>query len=345
VTFDDARSAFLVHLRAERRCSDRTVTEYGSDVAALGSFTKAARADAAVDVRAIDLELLRAWLGQLSRKYAASSLMRKVAAVRTFMRWLRRRDIIATCPADQLATPKVRRGLPTLLSVDAAKEVVETADPSTPMGARDRAVLELLYGSGLRVSELCGLDLESIDLVGATARVLGKGRKERIVPLGGPTVTALRAWLQARPGVVHPKRKTQDPKALLLTIRGARILRGAYGTSCTATARPARDAPICTRTRSGTHAPPTCSMAGPTFGRFRSCSDTPRFRRRSGTPTSRWPTCCGPTMPRTQWLARSDSESHLTGGPRPSLAGHGVKWASSSTMTALGDELRSLVAA
>ena len=110
-----------------------------------------------------------------------------------------------------------------LLSVDAAKEVVETADPSTPLGARDRACLELLYGSGLRVSELCTLDVGAVDLLGATARVLGKGNKERIVPLGKPSVRALEDWLRVRATVVHPRRKTQDPTALLLTVRGARL--------------------------------------------------------------------------------------------------------------------------
>jgi integrase/recombinase XerC len=223
MTLDEAREGFLLHLRAERRCSGRTVTEYGSDIAGLARFAEEKSSDAVRDVRALDLELLRGWLGVLSRTYAASSMMRKVAAVRTFMRWLRKRGTIDTCPADRLATPKVQRGLPTLLSVDAAKEVVETADPSTPMGARDRACLELLYGSGVRVSELCGLDLASVDLGGATARVLGKGSKERIVPLGAPTVRALRDWLAVRASVVHSRRKTQDPVALLLTVRGARL--------------------------------------------------------------------------------------------------------------------------
>lgn len=222
VTLDEAREAFVVHLRGERRCSGRTVTEYGSDIAGLADFARTARGDAVEDVRSVDLELLRAWLALLSRKHAASSLMRKVAAVRTFMRWLQKLEIIAHSPADQLATPKVRRGLPTLLSVDAAKEVVETANPATPMGARDRVCLELLYGSGLRVSELCALDLEAVDLRGRTARVIGKGNKERIVPLGAPTIRALEDWLRVRAGV-RSRRKTQDPVALLLTVRGARL--------------------------------------------------------------------------------------------------------------------------
>src|SRR5271154_6820134 len=92
VTLDEARDAFVLHLRGERRCSGRTVSEYGSDIDGLAAFARETRPDALEDVRAVDLELLRGWLGGLSRRYAASSMMRKVAAIRTFMRWLRKRE-------------------------------------------------------------------------------------------------------------------------------------------------------------------------------------------------------------------------------------------------------------
>jgi integrase/recombinase XerC len=251
VTLDESLDAFLVYLRAERRASPRTVTEYGRDIAGLRAFAQECRSNAVGDVQAVDLHLLRAWLGLLARKLAASSIARKVAAVRTWMRWLRRRGIIAASPADELTTPKTRRGLPTLLSVDAAKEVVEAPSHETEAGVRDRAVLELLYGSGLRASELCALNLDSVCLPvrhgragdvrsrfrprpgeagdvpsdggDASARVLGKGGKERVVPLGMKCVDALARWLEIRPSMVHPKRKTQDPRALFLTVRGARL--------------------------------------------------------------------------------------------------------------------------
>jgi integrase/recombinase XerC len=223
VTIDESLAAFLRHLEFERRASPRTVTEYGRDIEGLAAFTKERGSSAANDVRAIDVYLLRAWLAALARRHAPSSIARKVAASRTWMRWMRRRGHVETCPADELATPKVRRGLPTLLSVDSAKEVVETPPGDVPSGLRDRAILELLYGSGLRVSELCGLDLEAIDLKGASARVLGKGNKERVVPLGSRSVEAVTRWLEVRPGMLHPRRKTQDPRALFLTTFGARI--------------------------------------------------------------------------------------------------------------------------
>jgi integrase/recombinase XerC len=223
VTIDESLAAFLRHLAGERRASPRTVTEYGRDIEGLAEFARDRGSKAADDVRAIDVYLLRAWLAVLARRHAPSSISRKVAATRTWMRWLRRHGHVKTCPADELATPKVRRGLPTLLSVDAAKEVVETPSRDTPSGVRDRAILEVLYGSGLRVSELCGLDLDALDLRGATARVLGKGRKERVVPLGGPCIEALQRWVAVRPRMVHPKRGTQDPRSVFLTTFGARV--------------------------------------------------------------------------------------------------------------------------
>jgi integrase/recombinase XerC len=222
VTLDESIGAFVQHLEAAR-ASPRTVVEYEHDVAGLAAFARE-RASAAVDdVRAVDVYLLRGWLAVLARKHAPSSIARKVAAVRTWMRWMRRRGVIASSPADQLVTPKVRRGLPTLLSVDAAREVVESPLGDGAVARRDRAILETLYGSGLRVSELCGLDVDAVDLPAASARVLGKGRKERVVPLGRKSVEAILLYITVRAGMVHPARKTQDPKALFLTARGARI--------------------------------------------------------------------------------------------------------------------------
>src|SRR5579883_1296310 len=192
---DDAVAAFLSHLEAERRASPHTLEAYGRDLAGLVEFAREKREGKADDVRGIDVYLLRGWLGQLARTHAASSVARHIAAVRTWMRWLRRKGVLATNPAEELATPKVHKPLPTFLSVDAAQQVVEAADGDTPKALRDRAVLELLYGSGLRRGELVGLDLVHVDLAGATARVLGKGNKERIVPLGAKCIDALRRYL------------------------------------------------------------------------------------------------------------------------------------------------------
>ncbi len=222
---DESIRAFAAHLAVERRASPRTVEAYRQDLTSLVAFAEEREPEALSDVRRVDLSLLRAWLGRLARTHAASSVARKIAAARTWMRWLRRRGVVERAVADELATPKVRRGLPTLLSTDMAKEVVEApgGDAEAPRMARDRAILEILYGSGLRVSEVCDLDLDSVDLAARSARVVGKGRKERVVPLGPPCVAALGEWLAVRPTALHPRRKTQDPRAFFLTVRGARL--------------------------------------------------------------------------------------------------------------------------
>jgi integrase/recombinase XerC len=216
----EAVAAFLIHLDAERRASVHTVTAYRRDLASLVAFAYEKRART---VAHLDLYLLRGWLGTFARTHSATSVARKVAAARTFLRWLRRRGIIKANPADELASPKVRRPLPTFLSVDAAKQVVEAPSLDHAGGTRDRAMLELLYGSGLRVSELAKLDLSSVDLGAGQARVQGKGNKERIVPLGRASIDAVRAYLDARTGLVHPRTRTQDARALFLSLRGARL--------------------------------------------------------------------------------------------------------------------------
>jgi integrase/recombinase XerC len=225
MTLDEAIRAFLVHLESERRASVHTCSAYRGDLASFSAFAVARQSAAVADVRAVDVYLLRGWLGLLARTHAPSSVARKVAGARAWMRWLRRRGHVLASPADELATPKVRRPLPTLLSVDAASQVVEGVDGDTLRGARDQAILELLYGSGVRVSELCSLDVDAVCRGGASARVRGKGDKERVVPLGRKCVAAITRWLEQRPRMVDPKTGGQDPKALFLTARGGRICR------------------------------------------------------------------------------------------------------------------------
>jgi integrase/recombinase XerC len=166
--------------------------------------------------------LLRGYLGQLARTHTPASIARKIGAARAFFRYLRRRGEVEKSPADELSLPKVRKPLPTFLNVDAAKEVVTTPGKSSAEDLRDRAMLETLYGSGLRVSELCGLDIGDIDLP-SSVRVLGKGNKERVVPLGSCAAAALEAYLARRSELRHPKTGACDPKALFLSRLGRRI--------------------------------------------------------------------------------------------------------------------------
>ncbi len=222
-----AIEAFESFLRAERNASANTVAAYGRDLRALASFLRERKGlapDAAVAIGAVDLYALRGHLGALARTHAPPSIARKLAAVRTFFRYLVDHGHLAASPADELSSPKTRRPLPTFLSVDAAKEVVECASAELgPVGARDRVALELLYGSGVRVSELVGLDLAGLDLREGRARVLGKGRKERLVPFGEAAREALVAYLAVRPSLAHPRTGALDPRALLVSVRGRRL--------------------------------------------------------------------------------------------------------------------------
>jgi integrase/recombinase XerC len=214
------KDAFCTHLAAERRASPRTVEAYGDDVAQLLAFARERKA------RALDIYLLRAWLGELSRTCAPSSIARKIASIRAFGRWMKRHGHAKQNPAAELASPRVRRPLPTFLSAEDAAAVVEApADGNLPeaVALRDQALLELLYGSGLRVSEACGLDVGQLALAERQVRVLGKGRKERVVPLGGKAALALRKWLAARAGLAHPRTRFLDPAALFVSTRGRRL--------------------------------------------------------------------------------------------------------------------------
>lgn len=218
--FGEARARFLTYLRDERASSARTVEAYGRDLEQLGAFLRERLGDAEVTIGEIDLYFLRSWLASLARERGASTVARKVAALRSFYRFLERRGWASANPAAQLETPKVRRPLPTFLSVEEAHEVVEVPGLADAAGVRDRALLEMLYGSGLRVSELAGLDLGDVDGGRGLVRVRGKGDKERLVPVGPPALAALEAWLGRRDELLRPGQPT---RALFVGPRGRRL--------------------------------------------------------------------------------------------------------------------------
>lgn len=215
---------FVRHLDEERRASAHTVAAYRRDLAQLVAFIhdKRPRLQSAED---IDVFLLRGFLGQLARTHAPPSIGRKIAAIRAFLHYLEVRGEITSNAAATLELPKVRRPLPTFVNVDAAAEVVEAPDETSAEGLRDRAMLEVLYGSGLRVSELVGLNIGDVefDADGGRARVIGKGRKERIVPFGSRAKNALQKWLARRDELHHPKTNELDARALFVSRLGKRI--------------------------------------------------------------------------------------------------------------------------
>ena len=221
--WEGAVAQYGVHVRDERMLAPLTVAAYLSDVRQLAGFCASFGID---DPDEVEPLVLRRWLGALAgESYARTSLARKSAAARTFFALLLRQGLITTDPAVHLGTPKVGRRLPKALRRDQVAALLGAPPADTPVGLRDRAALELLYGSGARVSELAGLDTDAVDLSSGTARLFGKGSKERIVPLGEPACLAVERWLSGgRP--VLAERASSPPPALFLTTRGARVSSG-----------------------------------------------------------------------------------------------------------------------
>lgn len=214
---DQQIQQFTAYLQTERDVSPHTLAAYRSDLAQMLAFAVREKGEAA-SAQDVDHLLLRRYLAGLSKDSRKSTIGRKLAAIRSFFRFLLRRGAIAGNPAELIATPKKEQRLPFHLDIDQATSLMETPDDDQKYALRDRAILELLYSSGLRVSELTGLDIGELDLAAGMVRVTGKGGKERIVPVGSRALEALQEYLRQR---------GDDPArgALFLNTRGERINR------------------------------------------------------------------------------------------------------------------------
>jgi integrase/recombinase XerC len=195
----DEIEAFLEHLRLNENASLHTVRAYESDLAQFLAFLAESSGRRRSDLAPADFDhqQIRAFLSELHRRgNTRSSAARKLAAIRALGRYLRREGVLEGDPAALVGTPKREHRLPAHLGEAEMAKLLEVPDASHPLGRRDRAILELFYASGLRLSELVGLNVDDVNLSGRVVRVLGKGRKERIVPFNRATETALRAWLK-----------------------------------------------------------------------------------------------------------------------------------------------------
>ena len=187
-------AAFLDHLRVEKRVSAHTLDAYRRDLQALATWAQAQDLAPA----AVDNPALRAFVAAEHRRgLSPKSLQRRLSACRSFFRWLLRHGRIEADPCTGVRAPKAARRLPEVLDPDEAKALVEV-DTDAPLGRRDRAMLELFYSSGLRVSELCALRWRDLDLVDGLVSVLGKGSRQRLVPVGSYAVRALTEWAAER---------------------------------------------------------------------------------------------------------------------------------------------------
>ncbi len=229
---------FLEYLRYQRNASAHTVRNYASDLEQFLSFlttTPEGEKRPAPDLEQIDNITIREFLGALYQKSnRKSSVARKLATVRSFMKYLAAQDAIRSNPARIVSSPKLEKRLPDYLTIDAVTKLVEAPDIDTILGKRDRAILELLYGAGLRAGELVSLDIGDISLGEGLVRVTGKGRKERIVPFGRRAAEAIESYLNARANLVRSGRRNsqKDPapsEAVFLNFRGARLTSRSVG--------------------------------------------------------------------------------------------------------------------
>lgn len=211
---------FDQYLELERGRSAHTRRAYLGDLRSLGEFM-----GPETPLAELSLPMLRSWLAQQAGAGAArTTLSRRTSAVKTFTAWALARGLLAGDPAARLQTPRAHRTLPAVLRPDQAAEAfgaaISGAQQGDPMALRDRLIVEMLYASGIRVSELCGLDIDDVDTSRRVLRVLGKGNKQRTVPFGEPAFDALRIWLSdGRPALAT---STSGP-ALLLGARGRRL--------------------------------------------------------------------------------------------------------------------------
>ncbi len=210
---------FLRYLEVSRGASPHTLRAYRRDLAAFSAYLQ----PQGVALEAAGHQHLRGFLGVQAVDHAASTRARQLAALKAFYGFLQRRGVVALSPARRVKTPKLPRRLPRAVPVDEAFALVDAPDATRVLGARDRAMLEVLYGGGLRVSELCGLDLASLDRRAGVVRVVGKGNKERLCPLHEPALEAVDAWLAVRGSLLERPARRQAPEALFLNARGGRL--------------------------------------------------------------------------------------------------------------------------
>jgi integrase/recombinase XerC len=223
MSFDEIRDTYSHYLVNEKALSTHTVRAYLGD---LDSFIEHLANNGVTEIEEINLQLIRSWLAtQQVRGGARTTLSRRAVSIRLFTKWASKRGYLATDIGATLATPKPHRTLPGVLTQSDAATAMDSmatraAEFDTPTSIRDVAIVELLYATGARVSEVCGLDLEDLDFHRNTIRVMGKGNKERMIPMGAPAVKALNTYINdARPQLANDK----SARALFLGARGKRI--------------------------------------------------------------------------------------------------------------------------
>ncbi|MCS7046530.1 MAG: tyrosine recombinase XerC [Gemmataceae bacterium] len=223
---DDALAEFLRYLALEKQASELTVKSYREDLTQARDFW-GAQLGKMWDVRRLTTRHLRAWLVWLHEQgYSKATIARRLAAVRSWFRFLLRRGLVTANPTEGLRGPRQEKKLPHFLAEDAVARLVDAPPSATLLGRRDRAILETLYSAGLRVSELTSLNVADFDRAEGVATVRGKGKRERLVFFGKPARAAMDAWLEGRSELLAKLRRTpnvQSREALFLNKNGTRL--------------------------------------------------------------------------------------------------------------------------
>lgn len=226
---------FLDHLRYERNVSEHTLRNYSSDLGQFYDFLapvgEDGRRSREITIHDIDHLTIREWLAELhGLNKKKTSVARKLASLRTFFQFLVREGALEVNPAKLVSTPRIERKLPTHLSIEDAIRFIETPDLETDLGKRDRAILEFLYATGIRVSELTKLNLKDVDFQNKLVRVMGKRRKQRIVPFNDLAVQALYGYLMIRQNFLdNSPPDVRDDQAVFLNYQGTRITTRSVG--------------------------------------------------------------------------------------------------------------------
>jgi integrase/recombinase XerC len=225
---EEALAEFLRHLAIEKNSSVHTVKSYREDLTQALEFFRHKLSGRSLNPSLLSTRVLRAYLAWLhDQGYAKTTVARRIAAVRSWCRFLCRQGILQVNPADGLRPPRQDKKLPHFLGEDALLRLLEAPAGDSPLGLRDRAILEALYSAGLRVSELTGLNLDDVDLDSGMATVRGKGKRERLALLGPPAIQALKLWLEFR--LPLALRRTRPQQALFLNRSGTRLTSRSVG--------------------------------------------------------------------------------------------------------------------
>ena len=216
---------FLSTLRGERNYSPHTLASYEDDLRQFAEFLSRHYSDLGFSLKKVDQITVRLFLHDLVEQgFSRRSIARKLACVKSFFRFMRKQGIVAANPAAGVQSPKLDKPLPAVLSEADVSALMDQPDTTTPEGIRDRAMLELFYGTGIRLSELICLDWKNVNFSDATLKVTGKGSKQRIIPLGRKAKQSLKQYAQNRPNVVQEKyRDETGGAAVFITKRGKRL--------------------------------------------------------------------------------------------------------------------------